>query len=157
MKYWVELISYSNSGKNLEAINHTFEIDTSKIIGFSVSTNRSMRIYWLLMFVKFYCFTLGCQSYLEKEMATHSSILGWRIPWTEQPDRPKSMGLQSVGHNWGANTHTHARVMRIILNVIKKRRNVDRTHLLPTEIPTYICVGEKKWVYCKYCCHVIRR
>ena len=32
-------------------------------------------------------------------MATHSSILAWRIPWTEEPGRPQSMGLQTVGHN----------------------------------------------------------
>ena len=36
---------------------------------------------------------------LEKEMATHSSILAWRIPWTEAPSRLQSMGLQSIGHN----------------------------------------------------------
>ena len=36
---------------------------------------------------------------LEKEMATHSSILSWRIPWTEEPGRLQSMGLQRVGHN----------------------------------------------------------
>ena len=35
----------------------------------------------------------------EKEMATHSSILDWRIPWTEDPGRLKPMGLQRVGHN----------------------------------------------------------
>ena len=33
---------------------------------------------------------------LEKEMATHSSILAWRIPWTEEPGGPQSMGSQSV-------------------------------------------------------------
>ena len=33
------------------------------------------------------------------EMATHSSILAWRIPWTEEPDRVQSMGLQRVRHN----------------------------------------------------------
>ena len=36
---------------------------------------------------------------LEKEMATHSSILAWRIPWTEEPSRLPSMGSQRVGHN----------------------------------------------------------
>ena len=39
------------------------------------------------------------QSYLEKEMATHSSILAWKIPWTEEPGRLRSMGSQRVGHN----------------------------------------------------------
>ena len=36
---------------------------------------------------------------LEKETATHSSILAWRIPWTEEPDRLQSTGRQRVGHD----------------------------------------------------------
>ena len=36
---------------------------------------------------------------LEKEMATHSNILAWRIPWPEEPGRLQSMGSQGVGHN----------------------------------------------------------
>ena len=36
---------------------------------------------------------------LEKEMATHSSILAWRIPWTEKPGGLQSIGLQRVGHD----------------------------------------------------------
>ena len=36
---------------------------------------------------------------LEKEMATHSSILAWKIPWTTEPGGLKSMGLQRVGHS----------------------------------------------------------
>ena len=36
---------------------------------------------------------------LEKEMATHSSTLAWKIPWTEKPGRLQSMGSQRVGHN----------------------------------------------------------
>ena len=38
-------------------------------------------------------------SILEKEMATHSSILAWKIPWTEEPARLQSMGSQRVGHD----------------------------------------------------------
>ena len=41
---------------------------------------------------------------LEKEMPTHSSILAWRSPWTEEPGRLQSMGLQRVGHDWATNT-----------------------------------------------------
>ena len=37
---------------------------------------------------------------LEKEMATHSSTLAWKIPWTEEPGRLQSMGPQRVGHDW---------------------------------------------------------
>ena len=36
---------------------------------------------------------------LEKEMATHSSILAWKIPWREEPGGPQSMGWQRVGHD----------------------------------------------------------
>ena len=42
---------------------------------------------------------LGQEDLLEEGMATHSSILAWRIPWTEEPDRLQSMGLQRVGHD----------------------------------------------------------
>ena len=41
--------------------------------------------------------SLGREVPLEKEMATHSSILAWKIPWTEEPGWLQSMGLQSVG------------------------------------------------------------
>ena len=43
--------------------------------------------------------SLGREDLLEKEMATHSSILTWKIPWTEEPSRLQSMGLQRVRHN----------------------------------------------------------
>ena len=43
---------------------------------------------------------------MEKEMATHSSILAWKIPWMEQPGRLQSMGSQRVVHDWVTNTHT---------------------------------------------------
>ena len=43
--------------------------------------------------------SLGQEDLLEKEMATHSSILAWKIPWTEKPGRLLSMGLQRVRHD----------------------------------------------------------
>ena len=43
--------------------------------------------------------SLGWEDPLEKEMATHSSILAWKIPWTEEPGGLQSMGLQRVRHN----------------------------------------------------------
>ena len=42
--------------------------------------------------------SLGWENPLEKGMATHSSILAWRIPWTEEPGGLQSMGSQRVGH-----------------------------------------------------------
>ena len=43
--------------------------------------------------------SLGQEDPLEKEMAIHSSAIAWKIPWTEEPDRLQSMGLQRVGHD----------------------------------------------------------
>ena len=43
--------------------------------------------------------SLGWEDPLKKEMATHFSILAWRIPWTEEPGRLQSMGSQRVGHD----------------------------------------------------------
>ena len=43
--------------------------------------------------------SLGQKDPLEKEMATQSSILAWKIPWTEEPGRLYSMGSQRVGHD----------------------------------------------------------
>ena len=44
--------------------------------------------------------SLGWEDPLEKGMATHSSILAWRIPWTEEPRRLQSMGLQESDMTW---------------------------------------------------------
>ena len=46
--------------------------------------------------------SVGREDILEKEMATHSSILAWKIPWTEKPGRLQPMGLQRVRHDWAA-------------------------------------------------------
>ena len=44
--------------------------------------------------------SLGQEDPLEKEMATHSSILAWRIPWTEEPGGLQSMGSQRIVYDW---------------------------------------------------------
>ena len=51
----------------------------------------AMRETWVL--------SLGWEDLLEKERATHSSTRAWRIPWTQEPGGPQSMGSQRVGHN----------------------------------------------------------
>ena len=51
--------------------------------------------------------SLSQEDPLEKEMSIHSSILAWRIPWTEEPGGLQSMGLQRVGHDW-VTEHTHS-------------------------------------------------
>ena len=49
--------------------------------------------------------SLGQEHPLEKELATHSSTLAWKIPWMEEPDRLQSMGLQRVRHDWATSLH----------------------------------------------------
>ena len=59
--------------------------------GGSVVKNPAMQEKWVQ--------ALGQEDLLEKEMATHSSILAWKISWTQQPGGLQSMGSQTVGHD----------------------------------------------------------
>ena len=70
---------------------------------------------------------LTTKLYLEKEMATHSSILAWRIPGSEEPGGLLSMGSQSVRHNWVTNTFTFKYTKLIFDEAAKafqRRKNV---------------------------------
>ena len=58
--------------------------------------------------------SLGWEDPLEKEMATHSSILAWKILWTEEPGGLQSMGSQRVGHDWVANTKRRGQLWSVI-------------------------------------------
>ena len=60
--------------------------------------------------------SLGREDSLEKEMATHSSILAWNIPWMEEPGRLRSMGLQRVRHNWATSPYLTSPWMHIKFN-----------------------------------------
>ena len=48
----------------------------------------------------------GWEDPLKQEMATHSSILSWNVPWTEEPGRLQSMGSERIGHGW-VTEHAH--------------------------------------------------
>ena len=60
--------------------------------------------------------SLGQEDPLEEEMATHSSILAWRIPRTEEPGELQSMGSQRVGHSWTTNTNSSYYLFTCILS-----------------------------------------
>ena len=49
--------------------------------------------------------SLGREDPLGKGIATHSSTLAWKIPWTEKSGRLQSMGLKTVGHDWATSLH----------------------------------------------------
>ena len=55
--------------------------------------------------------SLGWKDLLEKGLATHSSTLAWKIPWTEEPGRLQSMGLQRVGQNWATSLSHYKNVV----------------------------------------------
>ena len=55
---------------------------------------------------------LGQEDPLEKRMATHSSILAWRIPWTEEPGGSQFMGSQRVEYDWVTNTFTRGHLIK---------------------------------------------
>ena len=55
--------------------------------------------------------SLGWEDLLEKEMAIHSSILAWKIPWTEEPGGLQSVWLQRVKHDWATNIFILSRVV----------------------------------------------
>ena len=59
---------------------------------------------------------------LENEMAIHSSILAWIIPWTEKPVGLQSMGSQKVIYDWATNRHTHMDVRVGIIKKVKHQR-----------------------------------
>ena len=60
--------------------------------------------------------SLSREEPLEEGMATHSSILAWRIPWTEEPGGLQSIGSQRVGHNYSDLTHMHAHIWKELQN-----------------------------------------
>ena len=62
--------------------------------------------------------SLGREDALEKGTAAHSSVLAWRIPWTEEPGGLLSVGSNRVGHGWGTNTTTP------LLSISVQRRTI---------------------------------
>ena len=78
---------------------HTY---TASLVAQTVKNPPAMQETWVQ--------SLGQEDPPEKEMATHSSVLVWRIPWTEKPGGLQSVGSQRVRHN---STHTHKRKYKI--------------------------------------------
>ena len=77
-------------------------------------------------------FFLCQENPLEEGMSTHSSILAWRIPWTEEPGGLQFIGSQRVGHDWSDLAHTHA--LLLIVLWCKLHLIVNRTVFLAPEL-----------------------
>ena len=67
--------------------------------------------------------SLGQEDPLEKEMTTHSSILAWKIPWTEEPGRLQSMESQRVGHDFFKAEEWNLSNLFVFLNKNAKQRS----------------------------------
>ena len=77
--------------------------------------------------------SLGWEDPLEKEMATHYSILAWRIPWTEEPGRLQYMGSQRVGQDWATS---------LLLSENKEGITVDKRIWLGERQTSSLCHGD---------------
>ena len=99
---YILLLSYScHSAGHIVGVQQIFSdewIKYSYITTWGFPEWLSGRIHWPMQ--KMWVQSLGQEDLLEKGMATHSSILAWRIPWTEETGGLQSMGLQRVRHNW---------------------------------------------------------
>ena len=98
--------SYRPSAE-LEVINPwaLYQVDPlSEVKGFISSKLVAQMVKNLPAIQETWIQSLGQEDALQKGMATHSHILTWRIPWTEEPGGLQSMGLQRVGHDWTQTT-----------------------------------------------------
>ena len=68
--------------------------------------------------------SLGQEDPLEKGLATHFSILAWRIPWAEEPGGPQSVGLQRIGHNLVTEQQSEQRVS-LVAQIVKNPPNAE--------------------------------
>ena len=84
---------------------------------------------------------LGREDPLEKEMTTHSSTLVWKIPWTDEPGRLQSTGLQRVGHDWTTSLWI-GRVNVVKMLFLPKLTN--RFNIITIEIPEGLL---QKWIF----------
>ena len=85
--------SYMTMGKTIALTRWT----TWTLVALRVKRLPAMQETWVR--------SLGQEDLLEKEMATHSSTLAWKIPWTEEPGRLQSMESQRVRHDWATSIH----------------------------------------------------
>ena len=86
---YTEILRQRAGSPNIKRLLFIKENHTSQVKGFSVFLMRDTQVQSLVW-----------EDALKEEMATHSSILTWEIPWTETPGSLQFMGSQTVGHDW---------------------------------------------------------
>ena len=91
--------------------------------------------------------SLGQEDPLEKGMATHSSILAWRIPWTEEPGGLQSTGSQRVRHDWRDLARTHTRFNLIQTFIWSKASDDTKFYQRQNQLASLLSTGEDKKKY----------
>ena len=74
--------------------------------------------------------SLGWEDHLEKAMASHSSILAWKIPWTEEPGRLQSMGSQRVRHDWATSLSLYI-IKLVTVSLVRGNKRGTRVVFFP--------------------------
>ena len=117
--------------------NHTHVSATNStmkksLVSQKVKNPPAMREIWVL--------SLGWEYPLEEGMITHSSILAWRIPWTEEPGGLQSMGSQRVRHDWGTK-HTAQHKTPEVFSKSNLNTESHRYCLVPVnrQYPCHVC------------------
>ena len=114
--------------------------DIAKII----YVKNKLRYMSLLMFSNFQ----NSQKFkLHKEMATHSSTLAWKIPWTEEPGRLQAMGLQRVGHDWATSLSSYIKKSpKYPISSMRRKNNT----FLKFDMSNFVSFRLKKTAYFPY-------
>ena len=73
-------------------------------------------------------------------MASHSSILAWRIPWAEEPGELQSLGSQRVGHDWSTNTFTFLNEFRVPYTVLSFPNITYIISILSSFLPSLLLI-----------------
>ena len=89
---------YSLSGERRQILNEEICHKWASLVAQTVKNLPVMQETWVR--------SLDWEDCLEKGITTHSSVLAWRIPWTEEPGGLQSLGSQRVGHDWVTHTFT---------------------------------------------------
>ena len=98
---WVAVaFSSRSSWQGIEPVSLALQVGNDHYLHIMVPSLVAKTVKHLPAMWETWVQSLGREDPLEKEMATHSSTLAWKIPWTKEPGRLQSMGSQRLGHNW---------------------------------------------------------
>ena len=114
--------SHSRWNWGIEKLSH-FSGTIVDIVGTSLVAQRVKRLPGMR---ETWVWSLSWENPLEKEMATHSSTLAWRIPWREEPGRLQSMGSQRAGHDWVTSLHLIVDILNIQHNLLLRNNTVSQ-------------------------------